>query len=324
MKTKILRILKNTKDYVSGQELCQQLGVSRTAVWKVMQQLKEEGYVIDAVNNRGYVLSHCPDDITSWEIGSQLKGKSMFQEIHYLPSVDSTNNYARLLSEQSSNEGIVVVTDLQTAGKGRRGRTWLSPSKENIMMSFVLRPTIEPMKASMLTLVAAMAVKDAIQKQGIDTVIKWPNDLVVDQKKICGILTEMSSQMDYINYVVIGIGINVHQKAFDDEISSMATSLDLAKGAFVRRSEVIADILTAFEKYYQLFLQTEDLSLLKDAYNKNLVNIGKEVQIISAKEIKEGISGGIDDDGSLIVTIDGKTEHIISGEVSIRGLYGYV
>ena len=324
MKTEILRILRHAEKSVSGQSLCKQLGVSRTAVWKVIQQLRDEGYEIEAVSNKGYRITKYPDVMTAAEIGSHLPKDSMFREIHFEPVTDSTNNAAKMLAEQGAPQGTVVVTECQEKGKGRRGRQWLSPEGTNIYMSFVLRPDIEPSKASMLTLAAALAVWESVHNQGIDAWIKWPNDIVVDGRKLCGILTELSSQMEWINYIVVGIGINVHQKLFAEDIKDTATSMDMALGRAVRRSEVIADVLTAFEKYYQMFLQTEDLSLMLEMYNDHLVNIGREIRIITPRGSQTGVSGGIDETGCLIVNIDGKTEHIMSGEVSVRGLYGYV
>lgn len=324
MKTKILKILRQADTYISGQELCSQLGVSRTAVWKVIQQLKDEGYGIEAVSSKGYTVTSYPDVMTAAEIGSLLPEHALFSNIHYKSVVGSTNDEAKLMAENGAPEGTLVVTECQEKGKGRLGRTWVSPSGENIYMSFVLRPQIEPTNASMLTLIAAMAVLDAIHNQGIDAKIKWPNDIVNDGKKLCGILTEMSSQMECINYIVVGIGINVHQRTFDERIQATAASLDLAAGKTVKRSQVIADVLTAFEHYYQLFLKTKDLSLLKDSYNAQLVNMGKQIRIIDRSGERCGISAGIDDSGCLIAEIDGKTEHIMSGEVSVRGIYGYV
>lgn len=176
----------------------------------------------------------------------------------------------------------------------------------------------------MLTLVAAMAVLDAVKNQGIDAKIKWPNDIVADGRKLCGILTEMSSQMTCVNYIVQGIGINIHQKTFDAQIADMASSLDLASQKSIKRSEVLTDVLTAFEIYYKMFLRTGDLSLLTDEYNENLVNMGRQIRIIEKDTERIGLSSGIDRYGRLIAEIDGHTEYIVSGEVSVRGVYGYV
>lgn len=317
-------MLRNADSAVSGQELCTKLGVSRTAVWKVINQLKEEGYEIEAVSGRGYMIKSYPDTITAEEIGSMLAEDSMFSNISYYPVTGSTNDQAKLLAEDQAPEGTLVVADCQKSGKGRRGRQWISPAGENVYFSFVLRPQIDPSGASMLTLVAAMAVLDAVKNQGIDAKIKWPNDIVADGRKLCGILTEMSSQMTCVNYIVQGIGINIHQKTFDAQIADMASSLDLASQKSIKRSEVLTDVLTAFEIYYKMFLRTGDLSLLTDEYNENLVNMGRQIRIIEKGTERIGLSSGIDRYGRLIAEIDGHTEYIVSGEVSVRGVYGYV
>lgn len=317
-------MLRNADSAVSGQELCTKLGVSRTAVWKVINQLKEEGYEIEAVSGRGYMIKSYPDTITAEEIGSMLAEDSMFSNISYYPVTGSTNDQAKLLAEDQAPEGTLVVADCQKSGKGRRGRQWISPAGENVYFSFVLRPQIDPSGASMLTLVAAMAVLDAVKNQGIDAKIKWPNDIVADGRKLCGILTEMSSQMTCVNYIVQGIGINIHQKTFDAQIADMASSLDLASQKSIKRSEVLTDVLTAFEIYYKMFLRTGDLSLLTDEYNENLVNMGRQIRIIEKDTERIGLSSGIDRYGRLIAEIDGHTEYIVSGEVSVRGVYGYV
>ena len=194
MKAEILKILKKEKDYVSGQELCESLGVSRTAVWKAIRQLEEQGYVIEAVRNKGYRLVEEADVLTVAELHSVLDTKWLGKELEYYYETDSTNNRARDAAEKGASHGFLAVADCQTAGKGRRGRVWNSPHGTDIYMSFVLRPTFTPSQASMLTLVAGMAVVKGVQKAtGLSAMIKWPNDAVVNGKKICGILTEMST-----------------------------------------------------------------------------------------------------------------------------------
>ncbi len=360
MKAKILSILRQAQGYVSGQELCERLGVSRTAVWKSMKKLEEEGYVIDGVNRKGYRLMESPDAITAQEIESYLRcdrafrcdfyqtenctgtevqdEKDMFSEkresvnpglqfkVKYAPEVDSTNTWAKREAENGAPEGTVLVADMQTAGKGRRGRSWSSPSGHSIYMSLILRPDIMPDRASMLTLVAGLSAAQAIRGlTGLETWIKWPNDLVISDKKICGILTEMSLQMECINYVVVGIGINVNMTEFPEEIANKATSLCLEKGQTVRRAEVIAEVLSHFEKNYYRFLKTGDLSGLADDYNKVLVNRNREIRVMEPGNEYMGTTGGINEKGELMVTKEDGTEvAVYAGEVSVRGLYGYV
>ena len=326
MKGEILKLLKETDGYVSGQELCRRFGVSRTAVWKVVNQLKEEGYEIEAVRNRGYALKGAGDVLSEAELLSCLKTEWAGGRTVYFDATDSTNIQARRLAEAHAPHGTLVVSDRQDGGKGRRGRSWASPSGVGIWMSLILRPEIAPSSASMLTLAAALAVREGIQEEtGLSPLIKWPNDLVLNGKKICGILTEMSTELMEIQYVITGIGINVNQREFPSEIRDTATSLSLEAGRCFRRSSLIAAILKAFEKDYAAFLKTGDLSLLLEEYNACLVNRGKEVCILDPSGEYRAVAEGIDESGSLLVTLpDGTRREIISGEVSVRGIYGYV
>ena len=326
MKGEILKLLKETDGYVSGQELCRRFGVSRTAVWKVINQLKEEGYEIEAVRNRGYALKGAGDVLSEAELLSCLETEWAGGRIVYFDATDSTNAQAKRLAEAHAPHGTLVVSDRQDGGKGRRGRSWASPSGVGIWMSLILRPEIAPSSASMLTLAAALAVREGIREEtGLSPLIKWPNDLVLNGKKICGILTEMSTELMEIQYVITGIGINVNQREFPPEIRDTATSLSLEAGRSFRRSSLIAAILKAFEKDYTAFLKTGDLSLLLEEYNACLVNRGKEVCILDPSGEYRAVAEGIDESGSLLVTLpDGTRREIISGEVSVRGIYGYV
>lgn len=326
MKTEILKMLRETEGYVSGQELCNKFGVSRTAIWKVINQLKEQGYVIDSVQNKGYHITEAPDVMTEEELQSCRKTKWAGQEIAYFDEIDSTNIKAKELAEQGYPNGTLVVADQQVSGRGRRGRSWESPSGTGIFMTLMLKPEINPNNASMLTLVAALAVAKAIKDvTGLDAQIKWPNDIVINGKKICGILTEMSAQFDYINHIVIGIGINVHNEVFSDEIAHMASSLLLeSQGKKFRRAEIIEKILEYFEEYYEIYLETEDLTALTGEYNEILVNMNKSVRVLDPKDEFEGKAMGITAKGELIVDTWESRKLVSSGEVSVRGIYGYV
>lgn len=326
MKTEILKMLRETEGYVSGQELCNKFGVSRTAIWKVINQLKEQGYVIDSVQNKGYHITEAPDVMTEEELQSCRKTKWAGQEIAYFDEIDSTNIKAKELAEQGYPNGTLVVADQQVSGRGRRGRSWESPPGTGIFMTLMLKPEINPNNASMLTLVAALAVAKAIKDvTGLDAQIKWPNDIVINGKKICGILTEMSAQFDYINHIVIGIGINVHNEVFSDEIAHMASSLLLeSQGKKFRRAEIIEKVLEYFEEYYEIYLETEDLTALTGEYNKILVNMNKQVRVLDPKDEFEGKAMGITTKGELIVDTWESRKLVSSGEVSVRGIYGYV
>ena len=325
MKTEILKLLKESDGYISGQELCQRFGVSRTAVWKVIRQLEEEGYRIEAVRNKGYHFLDSCDIMTKTEIESCIKGR-FGRNVEFYESIESTNIRAKRLAEDGAEDGTIVVADAQNAGRGRRGRTWVSPAGTNIFMSLILRPDILPASASMLTLVAALAVGDGIHKTtGMAPVIKWPNDIVLSGKKVCGILTEMSAELEGIHYVVVGIGINVNMEEIPVDVRDMATSLLLETGKKVARSQLIAAVLEAFEHYYDEFISQGDLSRLIDVYNSNMVNAGKEVRILNPTGEYTGQALGINKKGELLVKMpDGEVRHVISGEVSVRGIYGYV
>lgn len=326
MKEKILKMLSEADGYVSGQRLCEELKVSRTAVWKYINRLKEEGYVIEAVTNKGYCLKERPDVIHAEEIKSRLKTRYWGQETLFFEEVDSTNNAAKKMAEEGAPHGRLVIAEIQNAGKGRRGRSWSSPKGTGIWMTFILRPQINPPAASMLTLVAAMAVRKAIYTEtGLETVIKWPNDIVANGKKICGILTEMSAEPEWINYVVIGIGINANTEVFPDDISSVASSLFIETGKKVNRSCLVAAFGNAFEDYYNRFMEKGNLELLTEEYNSCLANYNNQVRILDSVGEYVGISKGINRLGELLVTDSEGGERVVrSGEVSVRGIYGYV
>ena len=326
MKSEILKMLKTSSGYLSGQQLCEKFGVSRTAVWKVIRQLEEEGYKIEAVRNKGYRLTGEADVITQAELQSMLQTRWIGNRLEYFDETDSTNIRARKLAEEGAPHGTLVVADSQRTGKGRRGRAWISPRGVGIWMSLVLRPPICPAGASMLTLVAGMAVVKGVRKStGLKAMIKWPNDAILSGKKICGTLTEMSTEEDRIRYVITGIGINVNVSSFPEEIAEKATSLKEELGEAVKRSLVIAAVAEAFEEFYDSFLKTHDMSCLMEDYNKALVNRNRQVTVLDSRGQYQGRALGIDPEGSLLVQRrDGTVESVISGEVSVRGIYGYV
>lgn len=326
MKEEILRLLRNADGYISGQELCNRFGVSRTAVWKAINQLKEAGYEIEAQQNKGYRLMAAPDLMTEAEIKSLMHTEWVAKEVLYFDTIDSTNTKAQELAEKGYPSGTLVVADKQESGKGRRGRSWVSPSGTGIFMTLMIKPDINPNNASMLTLVAALAVAKAITSvTGEEAMIKWPNDIVVNSKKVCGILTEMNAQFDYINHIVVGIGINVHNESFPEEISQMASSLMIeAGGKRFHRAQIIAETMAYFEQYYDTFLKTQDLSALVREYDELLVNRNKSVRVLDPKEPFDGKAMGITPKGELIVDTWESRKLVSSGEVSVRGIYGYV
>ncbi|MDO5424417.1 MAG: biotin--[acetyl-CoA-carboxylase] ligase [Eubacteriales bacterium] len=325
MKSEILKILRESGEFVSGQELCERFGVSRTAVWKAINQLKTEGYQIEAVSNRGYRLTESPDILTGEAIESFLKTEWAGRKLYCLDTIDSTNNYAKKLAEEGAPHGTLVLAEKQEAGKGRRGRGWSTPKGTAIAMTLLLRPDIRPEKASMLTLVMGLAAARACRELlNLDVQIKWPNDLVIGGKKICGILTEMSAEMLGIHYLVIGIGINVNMTEFPEEIRSVATSLRLEAGKTIDRAELIAKCMEQFETCYESFIRTGDLVELQEAYQALLVNRNQKVCVLEPGHEYTGTALGINEMGELLVETEEGIRAVYAGEVSVRGVYGYV
>ena len=326
-KNEILRILRLSGGSVSGQELSGRIGISRTAVWKHIRALQEEGYEIEAVNRKGYCLVGVPDTIASGEVGSWLDTERMGREIRYFASIDSTNQYAKRIAEnEEAKDGTLVIADEQTAGKGRSGRHWVTPPKEAIACSLLLRPRLAPELISMVTLVMGLAVARAVNSlYEIHAGIKWPNDIVVKGKKLCGILTEMSAEIGEVHYIVIGFGINANLTWFPEEIRLVATSLKLETGHEVNRAQLIAGVMEEFERLYGLFEEDGSLKRLQDDYNALSVNRNQPVRVLDPKGEYTGCSRGIDEEGALIVeTQNGEIHRVVSGEVSVRGIYGYV
>lgn len=265
-------------------------------------------------------------DLSPERLRSCIRTKELGQQVVCFEKTDSTNLQADRLAKEGAPHGTLVVADLQSAGRGRRGRRWQQEPGTMIAMSLVLRPELLPDKASMLTLVAAHSVATAIEKMTeVSAFIKWPNDIVINAKKTVGILTEMSLEQGRIGHIILGIGINVGTEAFPEEIRETATSLYLETGKKPERCELIAAVLEQLEKDYAIFLENQDLSGILENYNAHLINRGKEVKILDGAGEYTGVSRGITKTGELLVEReDGKVEAVYAGEVSVRGLYGYV
>lgn len=326
MKEAVLRLLQEEEDYISGQKICQILGVSRTAVWKDIEQLKSEGYQIEAVRNRGYHLVNRGDVFSKFEIEHRMKTKFIGRDVRFYDVIDSTNLEIKRIAETKVPQGVLAVADCQESGRGRLGRVWTSPSGCGLWMSLLLRPDFSPEIASMTTLLAALAVMDAVEEiSGVQSQIKWPNDLVANGRKICGILTEMGLEESRISYIVPGIGINCNNESFPEELADKAISLFMLTGKKIDRAALAAAVCNHFEKYYEDFLKYENLSFCLEKYNSHLINLGNEVVIMDRLGSRSCISRGINAYGALVVeNPDGKLEEISSGEVSVRGIYGYV
>ena len=255
------------------------------------------------------------------EIRTKWAGKT----VHFAKETDSTNEWAKRLSQEGAPHGTLAVAEFQTAGRGRFTRAWEAEEGTSVMMTILLRPSFAPEYAPMLTLVMGLSVAQAVQKLGFSTEIKWPNDVVLSKKKICGILTEMGLNGSKIRYVGIGTGINVNIPGFPRELSDKATSLFLESGKRTDRNQVIALVMEAFEKNYEIFDKTHDLSLLKNEYEEILANYGQPVRILDKNNPYEGVCTGINNKGELLVRLSDGTEKAVgAGEVSVRGLYSYV
>ncbi|WP_097026886.1 biotin--[acetyl-CoA-carboxylase] ligase [Clostridium peptidivorans] len=328
MKEEIISLLKKNKnEFISGEDISSVLGISRAAVWKYMKAIKEAGYNIESVSRKGYKLISSPDLLTFEEISPYLNTHYIGKQIIYFDSIDSTNNEAKKLASSGCLEGTVIISEEQTMGRGRLGRNWVSPKFKGIWMSIVLRPDIEPMNVTKITQVGAAAVLKAIKEQGINAYIKWPNDIILNNKKVCGILTEMSGEINNINYVVMGIGINVNidKEDFPKDIEEIATSLKIEEGKGIKRKTLVASILNNLEELYDEFINNEDIKTSIDICRENSILIGKTIKIINRSNVIIAEAINLSDDGKLIVKYeDGSIHEVISGEVSIRGLYGYV
>ncbi len=338
-KQEILQKLKETDGYLSGQELCDGLGVSRTAVWKAVSRLKEEGYRIEAATRRGYrlVRESAADIFNQKELEEAFHTSFAGRPLIWKKETGSTNEDAFRLSDRGWQEGTLVVTSCQRAGRGRRGRTWISPEGVNVYMSILLKPRIPAATAPMVTLVMALAVYEAAlelpaaPEGSCRFGIKWPNDIVASRqggpwKKVCGILTEMRMEEMEIKDIVIGTGLNVNQKEFPQEIAQTASSFALETGREISRAAFTASVWKHFEEEYGKFLKAGSLSPLKDLYEEGLVNRGRFVKVLDPQKPFGGTAKGITDTGDLIVAPEegGEDRIVSSGEVSVRGVNGYV
>lgn len=259
--------------------------------------------------------------MTKERICSSLATKWAGCEIVYFEETDSTNRQARMLAREGAKHGTLVIADTQNAGRGRRGRGWISPAGEGIFMSLILRPQMPPSEVAKLSLTLALAVARAIGREtGLDARIKWPNDIVIDGRKICGLLLEMDATAQKVDSIVAGVGINVHQRGFDAEIAHTASSLDLLAGRRVSRSAVVRAFLEEFERAMAL----SDEAMM-DAYRARSATIGQRVQVIALDGTYTGTAQGITQSGSLLVETDaGEVREVLAADVSVRGIMGYV
>ncbi len=327
MKKDILEVLKKNKDsFISGEELSNKLGVTRTSVWKHINKLKKEGYSIESVSRRGYKLLEDADILSTDELMIELENSKMGDKIFYFDTIDSTNNYAKKMAQEGFEQGTIVLSDEQTGGRGRLGRDWDSPSGTGLWMSIILKPDIEPFEAAKITEIAAAAVSISIEKlTNINTGIKWPNDIIINRKKVCGILTEMSAELNYINFVIVGIGINVNTEVFPEGIDEIATSIKKCMGQNISRKDLFLTIIREFEKLYYDFVETGSLERTVKICREKSVIIGNKVKIINKNNVIMADALDINENGELVIRKEnGEIINIISGEVSVRGINHYI
>ncbi len=316
----LLMLRRQPGGYVSGEEISRRLDVTRTAIWKHMQALKQDGYDIEAHPRLGYRLRGGPDLLLPAEIEAALTTRRLGRSVAYFRCVESTNNEAKQLAAAGCPEGQVVVAEEQSVGRGRLARGWFSPFARGVWFTIVLRPPFSPQEAPKCTLLAAVAVCGAIRRAtGVACGIKWPNDILYEGKKLVGILTEMSAEMDAINHVVIGIGINVNIAAddFPPELRSLATSLSLAAGRPLPRLAIFAAVLEELERVYDLAL-AEGFGPVLAEWRAASVTLGRAVDVSGPGRRFSGTALDIDDDGALLVATAAGVERVLAGDVSIR------
>lgn len=323
MDEKILELLrKDPSTFLSGEELSQRLHVSRTAIWKRMKHLRFLGYEIEASTRSGYRLTRSPDLLTPFEVKPYLRTRWLGKEIHYFPSLNSTNTKAYELALKGAEEGELVIAESQEKGKGRLGRSWFSPPNLNLYLSVILRPPIPPHQAPLITLMAAVATAEAIRNYpGLRPMIKWPNDILLKGRKVAGLLNEIQSEMDRVHFVILGIGVNlnVEEKMFPKEIRSIATSVKKEMGQAISRKMFLAFLLQELEKWYTLFLKQGGRSAILKAWRKWAQIKGKQVRMTSFGETITGRAIDVDSEGALIIeTRYGERKRVVAGDIEYK------
>ncbi len=305
-------------EYVSGEAISDKLGLSRAAVWKHVEALRAHGYRIDALPARGYRLVEIPDRLTALELRPLLNTHDVGQVIHAYEELGSTNDRAKELADEGAEHGEVVVAETQTAGRGRRGRPWVSPPHRNLYFSVVLRPDLPPSRAPELTLVASVAVCDALRLAGVDAGIKWPNDVLASGKKIAGILTELAAEPDRVHWVVIGVGVNVNARPedFPAALRGEATSVLIERGQPAPRALFAAACLTALEEWVDRH-DEQGFGAVRDAWRERNVTLGRQVSVRAGDRDVEGVAEDLDERGALLVRTRAGLERITSGDVRV-------
>ena len=326
---RVLALLRERgAEYLSGEAMSRRLGISRAAVWKAIEALRQEGYEIASAPNRGYRLQSAPDRLREGELAGPLAGCLVGRKLLCLDTVDSTNTECKRRAMAGAEEGLVVIADGQTGGRGRLGRTFQSPKGCGLYLSALLRPRLEPAQVTDFTAWAAVAVCDGIEAAcGVRPRIKWTNDIILGGRKLVGILTELGleSESNALEYLVTGIGVNVNHRPedFTPEIRDMATSLAQQLGRPVRRTELAVRLVRALDRMYAGFPDNKAEYLAK--YRADCLTPGNQVQLVTPVSRQEAWAVEIDDAFRLVVELpDGSRKALSAGEVSVRGMYGYV
>jgi BirA family biotin operon repressor/biotin-[acetyl-CoA-carboxylase] ligase len=322
MDEKILQFLRaHPSAFVSGEEIAHRLKITRTMVWKRVKSLRILGYEIEASTRSGYRLIRSPDLLTPSEIKPLLRTKRLGRVIHYFQTIDSTNSKAYQLALGGAKEGELVIAESQEKGRGRLGRHWFSPPFLNLYLSLILRPKIPPQQASLITLMAAVATADAIRKfTGLLPLIKWPNDILLKDRKVAGLLNEIHSETDRIHFIILGIGVNLNGdgKIFPKEVRTVATSLKKEMGHSISRKAFLQLLLQELEGWYMIFLK-EGAATILNAWRDRARIKGRQVKVHSFAETLVGVAIDIDSDGALILeTAQGERKRIVAGDVDYK------
>lgn len=321
-------LLEQEGQYISGQRMSERLGISRAAIWKAIEVLRQEGYIIESSTKKGYCLAHAPDRIREGELTAPLSGCYIGKKLLCLETVDSTNTEAKRQALSGAEEGLVILSEEQTGGRGRLGRSFQSPKGVGLYLTALLRPKLKPEEVVDFTAWVAVAVCDGIEAAcGIRPQIKWTNDIILDGKKVCGILTEMGleSESNALQYLIPGIGINVNHRAedFEEDVRPVATSLFQQLGHTVHRADVAIHVIQALDDMYRNFPHNKQEYLEK--YRADCFTPGNQVQLVTPVSRENAYAVEIDDQFRLVVEYpDGRRAALSAGEVSVRGMYGYV
>ena len=316
MKEKILDYLNKKHDYLSGDQISKHLGISRQGLWKHIQELKDSGYEIIAVPHLGYRLESCPDRLFVFEVARSLHTKFIAKKIHYFDYLSSTMDLAMQLGIGGADHGTLVLAESQTKGRGRLGRGWLSPKYKGIYLSLILRPKILPAASPILTLMSAVSICEAVKEvASLEAQIKWPNDVLIQNKKVAGILTEMNAEMDKVNFVVIGIGLNVNNDK--KSLIAQATSLKEQQQKEINRLVLLQELLRRIENNY-LFWEAQGAQEIINKWRNFTLTLGTRVKVDYQDRHIEGQAMDIDSDGSLLIRKDsGLIQKVSSGDVTV-------